>query len=57
MTVTDDGHGGANLVDGHGLAGLSERVHGLRGQLTVESPEGGPTRVEVTVPLRTTPIA
>lgn len=57
MTVTDDGHGGATLVGGHGLAGLSERVHGLRGQLTVESPEGGPTRVEVTVPLRTTPIA
>jgi signal transduction histidine kinase len=57
MTVTDDGRGGATMVAGHGLAGLSERVHGLRGQLTVESPEGGPTRVEVTVPLRTTPIA
>lgn len=57
MSVTDDGHGGATMVAGHGLAGLSERVHGLRGQLTVESPEGGPTRVEVTVPLRTTPIA
>jgi signal transduction histidine kinase len=57
MTVTDDGHGGATLVDGHGLAGLRERLAGLRGQLTVESPEGGPTRVEVTVPLRTTPIA
>jgi signal transduction histidine kinase len=57
MTVTDDGHGGATMVAGHGLAGLSERLHGLRGQLTVESPEGGPTRVEVTVPLRTTPVA
>jgi signal transduction histidine kinase len=57
MTVTDDGHGGATLVDGHGLAGLRERLAGLRGQLTVESPEGGPTRVEVTVPLRTTPVA
>jgi signal transduction histidine kinase len=57
MTVTDDGHGGATLVDGHGLAGLRERLAGLRGQLTVESPEGGPTRIEVTAPLRTTPIA
>jgi len=57
MTVTDDGHGGATLVDGHGLAGLRERVAGLRGQLTIESPEGGPTRVEVTVPLRTSPLA
>jgi signal transduction histidine kinase len=57
MTVTDDGHGGATPVDGHGLAGLRERLAGLRGQLTVESPEGGPTRVEVTVPLRTAPLA
>lgn len=57
LTVTDDGHGGATLVDGHGLAGLRERLAGLRGQLTVESPEGGPTRVEATVPLRTAPIA
>jgi signal transduction histidine kinase len=57
LTVTDDGHGGATIVDGHGLAGLRERLAGLRGQLTVESPEGGPTRVEVTVPLRTPPIA
>jgi signal transduction histidine kinase len=57
MTVTDDGHGGATLVDGHGLVGLRERLAGLRGQLTIESPEGGPTRVEVTVPLRTAPLA
>jgi signal transduction histidine kinase len=56
MTVTDDGHGGATLLDGHGLVGLRERLAGLRGQLTVESPEGGPTRVEVTVPLRTVPL-
>lgn len=53
MTVSDDGSGGASMVPGHGLAGLAERVRGLRGQLTVESPEGGPTRVDVTVPLGT----
>jgi signal transduction histidine kinase len=57
MTVTDDGQGGATMVSGHGLAGLRERLAGLRGQLTVESPDGGPTRVEVTVPLRTAPLA
>lgn len=57
LTVTDDGRGGASPVDGHGLAGLRERLVGLRGQLTIESPEGGPTRVEVTVPLRTAPLA
>ncbi|HET7723209.1 MAG TPA: sensor domain-containing protein [Propionibacteriaceae bacterium] len=53
LTVSDDGTGGASMVPGHGLAGLAERLRGLRGQLTVESPDGGPTRVDVTVPLRT----
>lgn len=57
LVVSDDGRGGASVVPGHGLAGLMERVAGHRGTLTVESPEGGPTRVEVTVPLRTPPVA
>lgn len=57
LLVSDDGHGGAAVVPGHGLAGLMERVAGHRGTLTVESPEGGPTRVEVTVPLRPAPVA
>ena len=57
LLVSDDGRGGATVVPGHGLAGLMERVAGHRGVLTVESPEGGPTRVEVTVPLRPTPVA
>ncbi len=56
LTVTDDGRGGATMLAGHGLAGLAERVAGHRGQLTIESPDGGPTRVEVTVPLRATPL-
>ena len=51
VAVTDDGRGGATLAEGHGLAGLQERLHGLRGTLTVESPPGGPTRIDVTVPL------
>ncbi len=49
--VIDDGRGGAEFTDGHGLTGLQERLHGLRGTLTVESPPGGPTRVDVIVPL------
>ena len=57
LLVSDDGRGGASVVPGHGLAGLMERVAGHRGVLTVESPEGGPTRVEVTVPLQSAPIA
>ncbi len=57
LVVSDDGRGGATVVPGHGLAGLMERVAGHRGTLTVESPDGGPTRVELTVPLRTPPLA
>jgi signal transduction histidine kinase len=49
--LTDNGRGGAAPVDGHGLRGLEERVRGLRGDLTVESPLGGPTRVGARIPL------
>jgi signal transduction histidine kinase len=51
LTVSDDGRGGARISDGHGLAGLRERVDGLRGTLTVDSPVGGPTTVVVVLPL------
>lgn len=43
VTVTDDGKGGASYVDGHGLAGLDERLRGLGGTFELLSPEGGPT--------------
>ena len=43
LWVTDNGHGGAAPVAGHGLAGLDERVRGLGGLLVVDSPAGGPT--------------
>lgn len=43
VKVTDDGHGGANSVEGHGLAGLEERLLGLGGTLELNSPKGGPT--------------
>jgi signal transduction histidine kinase len=49
--LTDNGRGGASLVDGHGLRGLQERVRGLRGELVVESPVGGPTRIGARIPL------
>jgi signal transduction histidine kinase len=45
LWVTDNGHGGATPVAGHGLAGLDERVRGLGGVLVVDSPVGGPTVV------------
>jgi signal transduction histidine kinase len=49
--VTDDGHGGAAPVPGHGLGGLLERINGLRGRLVIDSPTGGPTRIGAHVPL------
>ncbi|MGO4535484.1 sensor histidine kinase [Leifsonia sp. 2MCAF36] len=49
--LTDNGRGGASLLEGHGLRGLEERVRGLRGELVVESPLGGPTRVGARIPL------
>ncbi|MBD8704582.1 sensor domain-containing protein [Frigoribacterium sp. CFBP 13712] len=52
VKVVDDGHGGAETVAGHGLAGIRERIDGLRGTMTVTSPVGGPTVVTVALPLR-----
>jgi signal transduction histidine kinase len=49
--LTDNGKGGATLVDGHGLRGLDERVRGLRGELIVDSPSGGPTRIGAHIPV------
>lgn len=53
LWVIDNGHGGAVLQDGHGLAGLDERLKGLRGILSVRSPHGGPTAVGAHIPLVT----
>ena len=50
IVVSDDGVGEAKATDGHGLAGLSERIHGLRGSLHLTSPAGGPTVIEVSIP-------
>jgi signal transduction histidine kinase len=51
IVVIDDGRGGAQAIAGHGLAGLVDRVEGLRGTLTIDSPAGGPSRVTVRIPL------
>ena len=50
VTISDDGVGGAALSPGHGLAGLAGRVAAAGGTLAVDSPAGGPTRIEVTLP-------
>jgi len=50
LWVTDNGRGGATLTSGHGLAGLDERVQGLRGMLVIDSPVGGPTTIGAHIP-------
>jgi signal transduction histidine kinase len=51
VVAEDDGHGGASVVAGHGLAGLVERLHGLGGTLTISSPVGGPTVITAHLPM------
>ena len=50
VVVTDDGPGGAVNGSGSGLTGLADRVRATGGSLTVTSPEGGGTRIEVDLP-------
>ncbi|THA72871.1 sensor histidine kinase [Streptomyces sp. A0958] len=52
LQVTDDGHGGADLTAGSGLAGLTERLDAVDGVLVVDSPVGGPTKVTAELPWR-----
>ncbi len=48
--VEDDGLGGARVVPGGGLDGIVNRVTAAGGTARIDSPQGGPTSVEVTVP-------
>ncbi|MFJ7910514.1 sensor domain-containing protein [Kitasatospora sp. NPDC096204] len=52
LTVRDDGHGGAAIGTGTGLAGLAERLAAVDGTLRVDSPAGGPTVVGAELPGR-----
>ncbi len=47
VRVRDDGHGGAGEDSGSGLAGIRRRVEALDGTMTLTSPPGGPTTVDV----------
>ncbi len=49
VVVRDDGRGGAVLT-GAGLAGLADRVQAVDGHLSIQSPVGGPTVIEVEIP-------
>jgi signal transduction histidine kinase len=52
VTVTDDGIGGADPRHGSGITGLADRVAGVDGRLTVDSPPGGPTVLCADLPWR-----
>jgi signal transduction histidine kinase len=49
VMISDDGIGGAN-PGSPGLAGLADRVSGVDGRLSVESPSGGPTIIAAELP-------
>jgi signal transduction histidine kinase len=50
IQVQDDGRGGAQMIEGSGLAGLRERVRALDGDLQLLSPDGGPTVLHAEIP-------
>ncbi|GAA1276233.1 hypothetical protein GCM10009609_44060 [Pseudonocardia aurantiaca] len=51
LTVRDDGIGGANPANGSGLIGLTDRIEALGGTITVHSPPGEGTTLQVWLPL------
>ncbi|WP_221584245.1 sensor histidine kinase [Microbacterium sp. G2-8] len=51
IRVVDEGVGGATMQTGHGLAGLAERIAGLKGSFLLDSPPGGPTAVGAYIPV------
>ncbi|MFG1868494.1 sensor histidine kinase [Micromonospora arborensis] len=50
VSVEDDGHGDADEARGSGLTGIRRRVEAYDGRLTLTSPPGGPTRMDVELP-------
>ncbi|MFL1377453.1 MULTISPECIES: sensor histidine kinase [unclassified Nocardiopsis] len=50
ITVTDNGHGGADATPGSGLAGIHRRVDAFDGTMNITSPTGGPTIVTLEIP-------
>jgi signal transduction histidine kinase len=50
IMARDDGVGGADPARGSGLVGLRDRIEALGGTISVQSPRGEGTAVEVTLP-------
>lgn len=48
--IEDDGAGGARRIPGGGIDGVANRVAAAGGTLSLTSPAGGPTTIEVSLP-------
>ena len=51
LSIRDDGIGGADSRKGSGIIGLKDRIDVLGGKMTVNSPVGSGTAIDVTIPL------
>jgi PAS domain S-box-containing protein len=51
VIVTDNGAGGASFSEGTGLQGMRDRAEAMGGDLSVDSPIGGPTVLTADLPL------
>jgi signal transduction histidine kinase len=51
VRIRDDGRGGAGFGRGSGLVGLRDRVEALGGRLSLHSPPGAGTTMEITLPV------
>jgi GAF domain-containing protein len=49
--IFDDGRGGANPAAGTGLLGLIDRIEALGGRISLHSPPGAGTAVQISLPL------
>jgi signal transduction histidine kinase len=50
LSVSDDGIGGADPAKGSGLVGLIDRIEALGGTITITSPQGGGSTLQVRLP-------
>jgi len=50
VEIADDGKGGASASAGTGISGVIDRVRGVGGDVTLESPAGHGTRIQVSIP-------
>ncbi|MDQ6852777.1 MAG: GAF domain-containing protein [Actinomycetota bacterium] len=51
ISVRDDGVGGADSAGGSGLLGLRDRAEAIGGAMSLQSPRGGGTALQVVLPL------